>query len=99
MRSYNKQKQNVLFHYFIQLFDNFIYSQWLVPAYPGCPGPKAVKRLRVCVCQWLSYFISAQCATHKFITHVNVITMQKWHNTKLQEAPLSPRDRAMHRLS
>jgi len=22
----------------------------LVPAYPGCPGPKAVKRLCVCVC-------------------------------------------------
>ena len=22
----------------------------LVPAYPGCPGPKAVKRLYVCVC-------------------------------------------------
>ena len=22
----------------------------LVPAYPGCPGPKAVKRLSVCVC-------------------------------------------------
>jgi len=22
----------------------------LVLAYPGCPGPQAVKRLRVCVC-------------------------------------------------
>jgi len=24
----------------------------LVPAYPGCPGPKAVKRLCVCSCQY-----------------------------------------------
>jgi len=22
----------------------------LVPAYPGCPGPRAIKRLCVCVC-------------------------------------------------
>ena len=25
----------------------------LVPAYPGCPGKKAVKRLCMCVCVWL----------------------------------------------
>ena len=29
----------------------------LVPAYPGCPGPKAVKRLCVCVC--VLFFSSA----------------------------------------
>jgi len=27
----------------------------LVPAYPGCPGPKAVKRLCVCVCIQVSF--------------------------------------------
>ena len=26
----------------------------LVPAYPGCPGPKAIKRLCVCVCYTLT---------------------------------------------
>ena len=28
---------------------------FLVPAYPGCPGPKAVKRLCVCVCVCVWY--------------------------------------------
>ena len=27
----------------------------LVPAYPGSPGQKAVKRLCVCVCVWVLY--------------------------------------------
>ena len=31
----------------------------LVPAYPGCPGPKAVKRLCVSVCVCVLFFSSA----------------------------------------
>ena len=30
---------------------------FLVPAYPGSPGPKAAKRLCVCVCVLLMYLL------------------------------------------
>ena len=32
----------------------------LVPAYPGCPGPKAVKRLRVCSFSALMLLVGRQ---------------------------------------
>ena len=38
------------------MYDDQDGCEWvflLVPAYPGCPGPKAVKRLCVCVCSEL----------------------------------------------
>jgi len=34
----------------------------LVPAYPGCPGPKAVKRLCVCVC--VMYVMCVMCVMY-----------------------------------
>jgi len=40
----------------------------LVPAYPGCPGPKDVKRLCVCVCacrQEVSDYVKTKSAEGK----------------------------------
>jgi len=36
----------------------------LVPAYPGCPGPKAVKRLCVCVCVCVCVRVRVRVRVH-----------------------------------
>ena len=35
----------------------------LLPAYPGCPGKKAVKRMSVLVCLSVSRFLATFCET------------------------------------
>ena len=43
----------------------------LVPAYPGCTGPKAVKRLCVCNCiMWLLYIASTALAEFRAAKNV-----------------------------
>jgi len=44
----------------------------LVSAYPGCPGPKAVKQLCVCVCYWLVTILAEKYAVCVVITNVSV---------------------------
>jgi len=53
----------------------------LVPAYPGCPGPKAVKRLCVCVCVWIYHRV---CDTQS-LRHTIRTMLDLWLPSQLQK--------------
>ena len=53
----------------------------LVPAYPGCPGKKAVKRLCVCVCVFIHWHTSVLAET--FAGHLHLTSEKDWTERQL----------------
>ena len=51
----------------------------LVPAYPGCPGPKAVKRLCVCVTNFVVCMSSDVKVMFNLLPQKNTINNLKVH--------------------